>query len=128
MKCKDNEHCECDGEGVCRNSMTTPQEEWSENKDITDLLIKFDYASYGEMYQATESLIKSEIEKARQEERIETLREVREKIEKIMTIEINPSNDDQRQWYRGLGKEEAQRESRSKVLYLINLLTPTGDK
>ncbi len=42
-----------------------------------------------------------------------------EKVDKILTIDVNPSNDDQREWYRGLGREEAQREMRDKALSII---------
>lgn len=46
-------------------------------------------------------------------------KEIVERIDKVLVIEINPSNDDQRSWYRGLGREEAQREVREKVINLI---------
>lgn len=47
-------------------------------------------------------------------------RTVREEILNLVTIPINPSNDDQREWYRGLGREEEARAIREK----IQALTP----
>ena len=35
---------------------------------------------------------------------------------------MNPSNEDQRAWYRGLGREEAQREMREKILKKLSIL------
>jgi hypothetical protein len=48
-------------------------------------------------------------------------------IEKILIIDVNPSSDDQRTWYRGLGREEAQREMREKVITSLTQDNIKGD-
>ena len=49
------------------------------------------------------------------EERTDLTRTIRDDLMGKLIIPVNPSNDDQRDWYRGLGKEEQAREIREKV-------------
>jgi hypothetical protein len=62
------------------------------------------------------SFIKQEIDMAVAKERERLV----EKLKENLIVEINPSNEDQRDWYRGLGREEAQREMREKAIRLIS--------
>ena len=58
----------------------------------------------------------------------EVLKIVVGEVENLLVVDINPSNDDQRIWYRGLGREEAQREMRDKVMRLLTQGTTSTKK
>lgn len=55
------------------------------------------------------------------------LEAVREEVDRKLVIDVNPSRDDQRDWYRGLGREEAQREMRDKILSIFSLAGDGAD-
>ena len=45
------------------------------------------------------------------------------KVLDVITIPVNSSNDDQRIWYRGLGREEQAEEDRRKVKSILKDIT-----
>lgn len=138
MKCKDNEHCECDGEGVCRNSMTTPQETMEERFDkelcekVNGILYLRNWNTHNENLLPTPyeilSFIKSEIEKARQEERERCIDGMIELITKRKAEYHKDCLDDMFINGRFWEAQELWQILQSEKENIIKSLTPKGDK